>query len=250
MQFLRENAGKIGRIVQSVCRRHKVFGDDAVDYSSEIMLKLMEDDCRALRVFKEESTIDTYLTTVINNRFRDLLRESTGRWRPSKRAKELGPAAVKLEELLYQHHYPFHEALEIMRTDQAMTLSEAEAKGILQELREREARPVTVEYDMQIADTRETPEQQYLRMERLAVETSLTEIVDDLRKRLPPEERLMLRMIYEDNLKVSVVARQLNMTRYEVERRLETIISSFRKELLQRGVNYGDVKEIMGGDND
>jgi hypothetical protein len=57
---------------------------------------------------------------------------------------------------------------------------------------------------------------------------------------------LMLRMAFEDNLKLTVVAEQLQLSRGEVDRRIREILTLFKRGILQHGINFNEVRELIG----
>src|SRR5882672_2358170 len=92
--LLLANLAWIERVVGALARRHGLSADDRADFASWVKLKLVEHDYRVLQRFRGESTITTYLTTVIAMVYRDYRAHRWGRWRPSAAALRLGRLAV------------------------------------------------------------------------------------------------------------------------------------------------------------
>jgi RNA polymerase sigma factor (sigma-70 family) len=80
--------------VRWACLRYQggVHEDDIDDFSQQVILKLMEDDCRRLHSFKHHSSLKTWLRPVVNHHVYKCLR-----WR--KQAENLDE--IDQEELIY-----------------------------------------------------------------------------------------------------------------------------------------------------
>ena len=64
-----------------------------------------------------------------------------GRWRPAAAARQVGPAAVLLERLVYRDGLPFDEACEVLRTRHGVQVSREELETCRRALPIRAARP-------------------------------------------------------------------------------------------------------------
>jgi RNA polymerase sigma factor (sigma-70 family) len=244
--FLTNSYQKVEAIIRAVCFRNRLKPEDTEDFASEVKLRLVENDYRILRVFTGKSSIETYLTTVIANTVRDLIRERDGRWRPSEEAKRLGEIAERIEELVYRFRYPFHEAYQILTTNFGFKQSEREVREIFFKLKPREERSIRVSCEEEIHDVRGTPEMQMVAAEQNLLENKIACIIDEMREQLSATDRMMLRMAFEDNLKLTVIAEQLRLTRAEVDRRIREVLIGFKRGILQQGINYNDVRELIG----
>lgn len=244
--FLTNSYQKVDTIIRAVCFSYRLKPDDAEDFASEVKLRLVEDDYRILRVFTGKSSIETYLTTVISNSLRNLLRDRNGRWRPSEEAKRSGKIAERIEELVYRFHYPFHEAYQILTTNFGFKQSEHEVRDIFCKLKPRDRRPVAVSCEEDIHDERGTPEMQMAAAEQNLLEKKIEDIINEMRGELSSTDQLVLRMVFVDNLKLTVVAEQLRLTRNEVDLRLREILTDFKRGILDQGINFNDVRELIG----
>ena len=95
-QFYNQHLSIIGQIASSVCRRNGLNEHDAEDFTSDIRLKLCDDDYAVIRKFQGKSNFTTYLTVVINKAFVDHRRRVWGKWTPSSQAKRFGDTVVAL----------------------------------------------------------------------------------------------------------------------------------------------------------
>src|SRR5688572_4266032 len=94
------NLGTIERVIAVVCRRARLFGPDAEDFASEVRLALIENDYEILAKYEGRSSLDTFLTVVIQRLLADARTRAKGRWHASTEAQRLGPVAVQLETLV------------------------------------------------------------------------------------------------------------------------------------------------------
>lgn len=63
---------------------------------------------------------------------------------------------------------------------------------------------------------------------------------------LSGEERLLLRVVYQDGKKISEVARLLNIPRHQIDRKLKDCLSRLKKQLQNSGMNVDILRTIMG----
>ena len=77
----------VDRVVAFVCRRHRLSPDESDDFRSVARVKLLEHDYAILRAFEGRSSIQTYLTVVIQRLFLDYRISAWGKWRPSAEAR-------------------------------------------------------------------------------------------------------------------------------------------------------------------
>ena len=113
--FFLDNLALIDRVTAFVCRKYSLTGAEAEDFTASVKLKLIEDDYAILRKFEHRSSFPTYLTIVIQRQYLDQKIHEWGKWRPSKRAREKGDAAIFLERLVSRDGLEMREALEILR---------------------------------------------------------------------------------------------------------------------------------------
>lgn len=243
-----ENLDWIERIVASVCRRHGLSGEDAEDFASWVKLRLVEDDYAILRKFRGESAITTYLTVVIAMLFRDYRVERWGRWRPSAAALRHGRVAVRLETLVHRDGFRLDQAGEILRTTGETDLSDRELAALLAELPVRTPlRPVEVGSEP-LASAPATAHADDLVVggeeeeERRAADDALSRAL----QRLPPEDRLILRMRFWEGLSVADIARGLDLPQKPLYRRIERALGDLRKYLEAAGVTRERVRALLG----
>jgi len=238
-QFVEANIGEIRKRVRSLCRKYSIFGDDSTEFESEIIVMLLENDCKHLRGFKGSNgcSAQTYLFTLIGSRFIDAFRKIVEKkWHPSTRAEELGPLAKKLEELLIRFGLPFHEAYETLVSNPAMKISEEAARALSHQLMDRNMPARFTDELPDVHDPGDSPEDSAIKAQLLELKRQLLDLVREISRDLSPEDRLMIKMAYEDGINISEIGRQLKVDNPHY--RIKKVIERFQTELLRRGINY------------
>ena len=126
-----QNLPVIDRATAQVARRHGFMPDDTAELTSWVKLRIIEDDYAALRKFRGESSISTYLTVVVAMLVRDYCAQKWGRWRPSACARRLGEVATRLETLVHRNGLPLQQAGELLRTSGLTTSSDLQLSELL-----------------------------------------------------------------------------------------------------------------------
>jgi RNA polymerase sigma factor for flagellar operon FliA len=233
--------------VRSFGRRRNLSAEDQDDLQGDIYEKLVTDDYHALRNFEGRSSMKTYLTTLVTRLAVDRQRQQEGRWRPSAAAKRLGEHAVAIDELITRRNYPIHEVWHIMKNRPGFTLTESETEALCEQLPRRAERFKQVnfkrdEMDEQgldidsVTDKRPDPETEYIMKQSGDTQKQARQLLAKFSTSLTSREQLVLRMSYEDDLKLSEMVRQLGMTRHKIESLIKSIHVRFRQLLLQNGI--------------
>ena len=235
----------IDRVVDATSRQHGLFGDDADDFKSAVHEKLIADDYAVFRKFRGNSALETYLTAVIKNRFRDHRIAKWGKWRPSAKARKMGPAAVQLESLLYRDGRSLEEACEILQDDGDGNPSRAELARLAAALPPRPAR--RFEEDDGVAHLPSADETNGLVLdgERAARWSDVEDVLQRAFATLPDEDRVVMRMRFLDGFSVAGIARALALDQRPLYDRIERITADLRQVMLGQGITESDVAELV-----
>jgi RNA polymerase sigma factor for flagellar operon FliA len=240
-QLFLANLPLIEKLAATIARRHRASVDEAEEFTSELKLKLIEDDYAVLRKFKGEASLKTYLTTVTTRAFLDFRNRCWGKRRPSAAAKRLGPVAIRLEKLLEEGR-SFDEACEILRTNYRVTESRRELEEIWKRLPTKTPRE---KKQQDSTDPGPRPEEQVfedqLRETRERVAATLKRVLD----KLPPEDWLIVRLSILDNRKIVDIARMLGMKQKPLYRRRVQILEQLRRDLEREGVRWEQVADLL-----
>jgi RNA polymerase sigma factor (sigma-70 family) len=240
-----EHLNWIDRVAATACRQHGVWGAAAEDFAAWVRLKIMEDDYALLRNFRGESAVKTYFVTLVTRLFHDYRREQFGRWRPSAAARRLGSPAVELEALVRRDGERLDQAGEKLRTAGRTTMSDRELARLLAQLPEREAlRPREVPADA-VLDRAEDSARADDRITAAEAEARANEVGATLRgvmSQLEPEDRMIVRMHFQDGYSVAAVARILRLEQKPLYRRIERLRNRVRELLEREGITDSSLR--------
>src|SRR5436190_5298896 len=191
----------IESVIRFACRRRSLRGDDAEEFAAEVRLRLVESDYEILRKFEGRSSLQTYLTVVVQRLALDFRASRWGRWRPSALARAEGAPALRLEQLVVRDGVPLAGALVIVEHE-----FEAIDRAHLESLASRFPLRIRRQYvgeEMLEAAAVDAPDAERLlvhadeasRFER--VKARLTEMLSEL----DPSERLLLQLRFEQGMK-------------------------------------------------
>lgn len=233
------------------CSKYGVWGAEAEDFASFIRMKLMEDDYSVIRKFRAESGLKTYLATVVVRQFHDYWRERRGRWRRSAAAERLGPPAGDLEALVYRDGYRLDQAGEKLRTAGRTTLSDTELARLLDRLPLRAPlRPVEVDADPALAaiEGPYTADERVVNAEAEARHVQAMAELDQALARLDSEDQLIVRMHFQDGRTLADVARELDLDRKSLPRRVQRLRGRLREYLEDVRLRDFNLPGILGPD--
>ena len=124
--LLVEQLPLIDEVVRITSRRRGMNREETEEFAATVRLRLVESDYRILRRFRGGSTLRTYLVTVVQRLALDFVIRKTGKWRPSAKARRLGPVAERLEQLLTRERLSLDEACRTMQSDPQARLTREE----------------------------------------------------------------------------------------------------------------------------
>ena len=237
----------IDRVVAMLARRHGIASDERADIESWVKLKLVEEDYRVFRCFRGESSMSTYLTTVISMLFRDYRAQRWGRWRPSAAAVRHGALAIRLERLVVRDGMKVAEAGEVLRTSGETNCSDLQLTNLLSSLPRRSPLRPIIEGDAPLATISVSEEAadpaliEESKAQRHGAELALERAI----AALPPEDQLILRMHYWQGLSVADIARALHLEQRPLYRRLNRLHGELQRSLEAQGVSRERLRELL-----
>lgn len=236
----------IDEAISIICRKHAMFGDEARDFAQHVHLHLMEDDYRILRAFKGNSSLKTYLHTVISRIFIDQVRV---KWHPSAEATRMGEMAVKLEKLIYGSQYAVHEACQIMAAHTGGAMDENKVRDILGRLPVKKAHPVKIEDSEEclpnLPDSSPDPETLVAQKQLHQKKQKVIAVIGDIIPSLSGEDKLLIKLLFIDSHRISEIARLLGKDDRLLYKRTQTILRRMREALADAGIAEGDIQELL-----
>ena len=241
-EFL-DNLSLIDEIVRIVCSRRNLRADEAEEFASTVRLRIIEDDYKVFRRFGGRSTLRTYLVIVIQRMALDFLIEKSSKWRPSTKARRLGDAAVRLEELLVRDGLSLDEACEIVLHGTGLTCDRQELVALASELPVRH-RMRLVQVDTEQLARRPDPETPLTTLQASEARERAGEMVRALQQALaslPAEDRLLLKLRFESGLTVPQIAPILGTKPKPLYKRIEWLLQELRQGVRERGILPSEV---------
>lgn len=242
-EVLQKNLALVDSVTDRVCRRARLYGPDAEDFSASVKLALIEDDYAILRRFEGRSSLSTYLTIVVERLLADEHVRTRGRWHPSTEAVRLGTAAMLLESLMFRDHRTLEEALPLVHAvDPTLTRSSAEA--LLARLPERRPRPVTTDLES-VPPTSLSTEAATPEFEARQLSERTARIVRDTLAALSLEDRMLVRFRFVAAMSIADISRMMRLPQRPLYRRLESLLLRLRNALESAGLDGAAVEEII-----
>jgi RNA polymerase sigma factor for flagellar operon FliA len=242
-----ESLETIERILGKLCRRYGVSGDEQDEFCSWAKSRLIDNDYGVLRQFRGESSTSTYLVVVIATLFREYRVQRWGRWRPSAAARRSGTVVLQLEQLLLRDRLPFRQAAETLRTKGVTILTDRELWSLVSVLPSRAPlRPDYVRDEALGEMVSDKGADVLVATEAAQVEHhSAVSALDEAIAREPPEDRLILRLRFWENMGVADIARTLRIEQKPLYRRLAALLVRLRRNLESVGVSRSMVAELV-----
>lgn len=235
---------RIEEAIRIVARRNRLSGAEAEDFGSEIKLALIENDYDVLARFQGRSSLRTYLLTVVQRRFLDRRRRQWGKWRPSPQAERLGPVALRLEALLYRDRLPLAEAVETLRLNLGVDETAEALVALAHRLPVRAARRTAESLDgpERPEPAAPVPDDPHAGLEARETAARCQAAVARAMAALAPDDRVVLRLRFEDGVSVADIARARRLDQKKLYRRLDAMLASFREVLERQSLAWDDVR--------
>lgn len=235
----------VEELIRFVSRRHRLGTDEREDYTSYAMLKLVENDYARLRKYRGDSTFRTYLTVVMQRLFLDYRTQKWGKWRPSTAAKKLGRTAIELETLLYRDGIEFHEAREMLLAQTDTALSHEALWDLASQLPYRQRAKRADEELLETIGVR-AREDLVSRRELASRVRNVESRLFEESRRLTSEERLILRLRFDEGKTVPEIAEALELRPKALYARISRLLKRLRDALETSGVSWDEIEELVG----
>lgn len=225
-------------VIRFVCQRQKLSGSDAEEFDSEVKIRLVDHDYEVFRKFQHRSSLRTYLTIVIQRIYLDFRNHLWGKWRPSAEAQRLGPVAVRLETLMARDGFSFDQACEYLRTNERVAVLDSDLDAIVVRLPARGRRARVGEEELEaVADPTGRVDDRLISNERCADARRILDALKSAMRSLSDQDRVILRLRFQDGLKVADIARALHLDQKLLYRRFDALLRQLRAALEAAGID-------------
>lgn len=236
----------IDDVTEKVCRRHHLGASECEEFKSDVRLHFIERNYEVLRQFEGRCALSTYVNVVVQRQFFDFRNRQWGRWRPSKDAVRLGPTAVLIEKLVTRDGWPLDQALEMVRVNHQIEIDET-IKTFCNTLSARTpSRRLVPEDDAaDIVSPGPSSDDRVVSAERDFLAKRVQAALDRARQGLPPIERLVLKMRFEDSAAISDIARALHLDQRPLYRTLERLLKTVAASMEAEGISRAEVDALL-----
>lgn len=240
------NQSVVEEIISYLGQKYAVSSDTKEDFTSEVFIKLMDQDYAVFKKFKGHSQIKTYLTVVISRFFLDYRDRIWGRWRPSTQAKALGELGILVEQYISRDGYSVDACFQMLKHNHLLEVNEQDIYDIFHQLPHRHKRQEVGEATLVRKATPDadpqTAFQQKLADKDLAVATAA---VRQCLEQMPEQDQLILRLHFEKGVPLSRVALVANIQPKAIYRKTQALLSDLRHRLEARGIQRIDVESLL-----
>jgi RNA polymerase sigma factor (sigma-70 family) len=233
-------------VSRRLARRHRLNRDEAEDFNSYSLLKLMEDDYAALRSFQGRSSLATFLTVVVHRLFLDYRVQKWGKWRPTAEVRKLGAVAVELDRLVNRDGQALPNAIEIVHASSGGALSREQLFDLAGRLPLRQRPHFEGTEQLNLIPTDGGVEETLEGKERTYTAKRVGSVLTRALREMPAEDQLILKMRHEDGFTVREIATALHLDARPLYTRFEKCHRQLREILEEDGISWGEVSAILG----
>jgi RNA polymerase sigma factor for flagellar operon FliA len=242
-----ESLPVIRDVVRAVCINHHVSPEEEQELAQSVHIKLMSNDYRVFRQFRGRGTLRTFLYSVISRHLIDRRNVEWGRFRPSKRARVLGSAAVCLEKLVYRDGAAVRDAMTQVANTPRWALTSGDVRKLYAQLPQRAPayrRPEPIEAIVnQVADDNmDAAQRDQHRSEAVRVRLALMRVLQALTR----EERRLLRLRFQEGLSIADIAAAAGEEPQALYRRFARLLKQLRTALEAQDLTEEAIQTLLG----
>jgi RNA polymerase sigma factor (sigma-70 family) len=235
----------IEKLAKTLARRRGLLPEDVEDFAQDTLLKVMSNGHATLRKFRGDSSMTTFMASVVGFYFKDWTNSKWGKYRTPKPVARLGEPAITLHRLMVRDRLSFAEACEKLRTDHGVVLSEAELAAIAARL-QLKFRPQLEPPDALITvPAPDTTDRNIVDQEKLELRQRIDEILKQWRARLTEQDALIVSYWIDDGLKFVDVAKLVGIPQKKVYERVDALRKQLRRLLEDAGIDGATIRDLL-----
>lgn len=229
-------------IIEDVIRFHAFRGrlgvEEREDFQSWAIYKLIENDYSRIRKFEGRSSLRSFLSVTIGHLLLDYWASKGGRRRPSSAAQLFAPDGIWLERYLADG-FTVREAIQLVKANHESRLSDDELYHITVQLPIRTQRPKPAADSPvgEIASDAPSPERILEGKHREQARARLEAALEKALGQLPAEERVFVRMRFEEGSRINEIGRAFHIPDKSFYRRFQRTLRCLRSSLEKAGID-------------
>jgi RNA polymerase sigma factor (sigma-70 family) len=218
--------------------RGRLSSEEREDFYSWAICKLIENDYGRIRKFEGRSSFRSFVSVIVGHLLVDYFESKGGRRRSSSTAQLFAPEGVWIERYLRRGH-TLSEAIQLVRSNHDSPLSEDELYHIAIRLPLTRKRPTFVAESAgaQVGSLEASPERLIEGKVEEASRVELEAALERALARLSPEERVFVRMRFEEGSRINEIAQAFHIPEKAFYRRFQRTLRRLRKELRTAGLD-------------
>lgn len=221
-----EQFSLLSRVITDVARSSGLQPQEQEDFAQSVHLRLLERNYDTFRKFRGGCSLKTFLTVVVRRLLLDWRNAMLGKWRPSAKARRLGPHAVRLERLIHREGYQPHEAISQLLV-QVGAPPEHHLAALVEQIPPRQRNRVVSEEAIEAVADGDGADP-LTAAECSAVERGLRRRLRRVLTRLPAEDRRLLSLRFRHGRSVQEIARALGSDPKALYRRYDRLFAAIR----------------------
>ena len=246
-RFFLEHLDLIRRVAAAVAKRRRLSADEAEEFTSDVLFRLIRNDYAVLSKFRGQSSLAAFLKPVIDRMCLDMRVANWGKWRPSSRSRRLGAIAVTLERLTLREGLTFEEACTTLEINHRLRIDRKALGTIQAGARDGgRRRPVSDEAIANRHAPDAAPDDEVFATEDCRLLANAARTLATLVRALPSEDRCLLQRLYRDGRSVAAIARELPCDQKSLYRRFDHLRGQLRAGLEAAGIEADVVLPLVG----
>lgn len=228
--WLEDHLPLVNAVVKQVARAARVHAQDVPDLQSAVFTKLVRNDYRALRSFRGDAQIRTFLVVVVRRVLLDLRNSTWGRRRPPARPdRHRGAADVEARQ----------GPTDGGRSSRARALRGARAFSAV-------PLPLSLDGTIDVASDVGCPHNRLVDADRERVGASVARRLHRALVELPKDDRQLVNLRHGQGLQVSQIAALLGVNQQRLYKRLYAIHRDLRVRITALGVSGAEAVDLTG----
>ena len=245
--YYEANYRLINNTIARVAEHNGLSSEEADDFASDVHYKLIKDDYRVLREFKQRSQFRQFLIAVVSHELLDYRIRKWGKWRPSAAAQRMGSTALLMEKLVHRDGYGIHEAIEMARTNHGVKASSEQLREVIHQLPPRRHRLFERPQNRDLVERGEAGN-----VESRVIERELKPLAERLQPTfskalgdLSAEQRVLFRLFYREGFTWSQIAKVRGFRRRRLYNAKDAMHRKLRGALEAEGIDWAALERLL-----